>query len=128
MIAFTPLEQTALVAILDESVEQRAVVEQQLTCSSVVSRDNTGGGFFAELEVNASANRLDRGVKPLGLNVYIGVSGLQYGLSMILHAKDGYANLLEGYSVGGEDTSEIDFAQVRFALIKEPGPLPTNGS
>ncbi len=128
MIAFTPLEQTALTAILNESVEQRAVVEQQLTCSSVISRENTGGGFFAELEVNASANRLDRGVKPLGLNVYIGVSGLQYGLGMILHSKDCYVNLLEGYSVGGEDTSAIDFAQVRFALIREPGPLPTNGS
>lgn len=67
-------------------------------------------------------------MEPLGLNVYIGVYGLQYGLGMILHLKDGYANLLEGYSVGGEDTSAIDFAQVRFALIAEPGQLPTNGS
>jgi hypothetical protein len=127
MTAFTPLEQTALAAILDESVDQRAVVEQQLTRSSVLSRENTGRGFFAELEVNAGANRLDQGVRPLGLNVYIGVFGLQYGLGMILHSKDGYANLLEGYSIGGEDTSAIDFAQVRFALIGEPGPLPTNG-
>jgi len=128
MTAFTPLEQIALAAILDEAVEQRAVVEQQLSRSSVHSRENTGGGFFAELVTNASANRLDHPVEPLGLNVYIGVYGLQYGLGMILHSKDGYVNLLEGYSVGGEDTSAIDFAQVRFALIGEPGPLPTNGS
>ncbi len=98
---FTPLEQTALTAILEESVEQRAIVEEQLSHSSVLSRENTGGGFFAELDVTAGANRLNQGAKTLGQNVYIGVYGLQYGLGMILHSTGGYANLLEGYSVGG---------------------------
>lgn len=128
MTAFTPLEQTAIAAILDESGERRVAVEQQLTHISVLSRENTGGGFFVELKVNASANRLDEGTSSLGQNVYVGVDGLRYGLGMILHSTDGHVNLLEGYSVGGEDTSAIDFAQVRFALIREPGPLPTNGS
>ncbi|RSV39813.1 hypothetical protein CA234_13630 [Sphingomonas sp. ABOLE] len=128
MMAFTPLEQAAIAAILDESGERRVVVEQQLTRSSVLSRKNTGGGFFAELKVDSSASRLNEGTIPFGENIYFGIYGLQYGLGMILHLKGGYVNLLEGYSVGGEDTSAIDFARIRFALIAEPGPLPTSGS
>lgn len=128
MTALTPLEQTAIAAIIGEAVEQRATVERQLTHLNVLSRENTGGGFFAEVEVSGTANSLDGKTEPVGQNVYIGIDGLEYGLGMILHFKEGYARLLEGYSVGGEETSAIDFAHVRYALISQPGPLPTNGS
>jgi len=47
---------------------------------------------------------------------------------MILHFKDGRASLLEGYAIGAEDTSAVDFAHARYAVLSEPGPLPVNGS
>lgn len=135
MTEFVPIEQTAIDAILNELIEQRAAIAQQLIGSRVqligsrvMSRENTGGGFFTELEVSMSTHRLTHALEPIGQNVHIAVSGLEYGHGMILHFKDGYANLLEGYSVGGEDTSAIDFSHVRFALIDRPGPMPTNGS
>lgn len=128
MTRFTLLEQTAMIAIVDETIQQCAIIKRQLARAYVRSRENTGGGFLTELNASASPDRVDEKTNPLGLAVYVGIEGLEYGLGMILHFKEGYANLLEGYSVGGEDTSTIDFANVRYALIREPGPLPPIGT
>lgn len=127
MTDFTPMEHVAIAAIVAEAVRHGEGLEQQISASQVLSRKNTGGGFFTALDVSAIPDALGQKTEPLGQNVYIGVDGLEYGLGMILHFKDGKASLLEGYSVGGEDTSAIDFAHVRYALISKPGPLPTNG-
>lgn len=128
MDAFTPLERTAFNAILDEMVESRRAVEDQLLHAKVLSRENTGGGFFVNIESAADAERLGQRTAPLGQNVWIGVAGLEHGLGVILHFKEGGVTLLEGYAVGVEDTSSIDFTHVPFALIEEPGPLPAKGS
>jgi len=96
--------------------------------AKVLSRENTGGGFFVDLEVTPDVEWIDPKTAPLGQNVWIGVTGLEYGLGAILHCKEGRISLLEGYAVGAEDTSSIDFSHVQFAIIKEPGPLPSNGS
>lgn len=126
MPELTPLERTALDAILDELAGDRAMIEQQLAKVSVLSRENTGGGFFTDLEVASDAKVFDRKTAPFGKNVWISVDGLEHGLGMILHTKEGRVDLLEGYAVGPEDTSQIDFEHVRFAVAGEPGPLSTN--
>lgn len=108
--------------------EGRTAVEQRLLDTCALSRVNTGGGFFTDLKVVSGAKSLDRKMAPLGQDVWISIDGLQYGLGMILHLKDGDAILLEGYAVGPEDTSVIDFEHVRFAIAEEPGPLPMNGN
>ena len=128
MDSFTPLERTALDAILAEMVEGRDAVERQLLHAKVLSRENTGGGFYADLKATPDAGRLNPRKAPLGLNVWIGIDGLQYGIGAILHCEDGYISHLEGYAVGPEDTSSIDFRHVQFAIIEEPGPLPSTGS
>ena len=92
------------------------------------SRENTGGGFFVDLEVPLDVEDVIGEKGPFGKSVYIGIEGLEYGLGAILFVKDGRLSLLEGYAVGAEDTSSIDFTAVEFALIEEPGPLPLNGS
>lgn len=128
MNALTPLERTALDAILDEVVIGRAAIKHQLDHAEVLSRENTGGGFFTALVVPDSLESLDGKVEPLGGGVWLGIDGFEHGLGVILHFEDGRANLLEGYAVGGDDTSATDFTNVGFALIKEPGRLPANGS
>lgn len=124
MAEFTPLERAAIDAILDEMAKDRAILEQQLRYASVLSRKNTGGGFFTELKIASDGKELARNTEPLGQNVWVSVDGLEYGLGMILHLEDGMASLIEGYAVGPEDTSVINFEDVRFALAKEPGPFP----
>lgn len=47
---------------------------------------------------------------------------------MILHLYEDEQPLLEGHAVGIEDTSPIDFEQVRFTIIPEPGPFRENGN
>ena len=128
MDAFTSLERAAIAAILDEVKEGRPTIEQQIRYAKVHSRENTGGGFFTELVVGSLADSLDRKTAGLGQNVWISIDGLELGLGMILHLKKGWVHLLEGYAVGAEDTSLIDFEQVRYAVAKEPGPLPSDGS
>lgn len=128
MTTFTPLEYAALAAILAERPEYRATIEHQLLHSNVVSRQNTGGGFFTDLKVDPVAAAIEEKTAPLGDNVWIGIDGLELGLGMILHFKDGRASLLEGYAVGPEDTSTMDFAHARYAILSEPGPLPVYGS
>jgi hypothetical protein len=128
MADFTPLERAALEAIMGEMGEDRDRVAEQLRHASVISRENTGGGFFSDLSVASHAHDLDRKTAHWGRNVWISIDGLEYGLGMILHLKDFRANLLEGYAVGPEDTSAINFETVRFAIASEPGRLPPNVS
>jgi hypothetical protein len=125
---FTPLERAALEAIMDETGEERDGVAEQLRHASVISRENTGGGFFADLSVASDAPDLDRKTAHWGRDVWMSIDGLEYGLGMILHFKDCRANLLEGYAVGPEDTSAINFQTVRFAIASEPRRLPTDVS
>ncbi|WP_404710283.1 hypothetical protein [Sphingomonas sp. MMS24-J13] len=122
------LERAAIAAILEEMGEQRALLEQQMLQAKVRSRENTGGGFVTELEVGSTADSLGKKTAPLGQNVWISIDGLNFGLGMILHLKEGRADLLEGYAVGPEDTSLIDFEHVPYAMTEEPGPLRRNGS
>ncbi|WP_417616794.1 hypothetical protein [Parasphingorhabdus sp.] len=126
MDSFTPLERTALDAILTETDDHRAAVECQLLSATVGSRENTGGGFFVHLHVPDEVELLDMKTAPLGNDVWIAIDGMEYGLGAILHFKHGRVRLLEGYAVGPEDTSSIDFGHVSFAIIKVPGRFPNH--
>ncbi len=127
MNQLTALERAALNAVLDELGDSRTDIERLALQASVLSRENTGGGFFTELAF--------RGKVPahlqnshLGENVWIAVSGMSHGLGMILHLWKDKAPLLEGYAVAPENTLPIDFGLVTFAIVPEPGPLPDKGS
>ena len=61
-------------------------------------------------------------------DVWLSVERLDYGLGIILHLEGDGIAVLEGYAVGLEDTSKIDFERARFAVTNEPGPLATNDS
>lgn len=127
MIELSPLERTALDGILSELGDGRAAIEEQVLHASVLSRENTGGGFFTELQLRGEIPASFHG-EHLGRDIWISVEGMSYGLGMILHLRREKVPLLEGYAVAPENTTPIDFEHVRFALASEPGPLPTDGS
>ncbi|WP_054730075.1 hypothetical protein [Sphingopyxis macrogoltabida] len=118
----TPLELAALDAVRTESAEWASVVDPLLLRGDVLSRVNTGGGFFTELQRAPRQDGADPKQRSSQNNVWINVVGLAYGLGIILHLRDGIA-LLEGYAVGPEDTSKIDLARGRFEIADEPGPI-----
>src|SRR3569623_1751139 len=125
MAELTDLERTALEAVLAELGEGRSEIAGQLLGASVLSRENSGGGFFTALELRSEIPPHFRN-RQLGRNAWISVEGMSHGLGMILHLREAEVPLLEGYAVAPENTSSIDFEQVRFARVQEPAPFPSD--
>lgn len=128
MTDFWPFELAVLKAIGAESAEWSAIVDRLTVHSRVRSRDNTGGGIFVEIEPGPGDTEIVRKCQVSQKDVWLSVDRMDHGLGMILHLKDDGLALLEGYAVGLEDTSKIDFERALFEITDRPGPLPSNGS
>ena len=122
MAGLTPLERAALQATFAEAGRLAEGLDRLLD-AEVLSRENTGGGFFTTLAVPLPARRESL---HLGEHVWVAVEGLDYGLGIILHLYDARLPLLEGYAVAPENTSPVNFEDVRFALVSEPGSMPAD--
>jgi hypothetical protein len=111
---FTILESSVLRAICEkESVERdRTALEGQLSAAVLVSRKNTGAGFYTSFTVDRGST-VPVGGERLRNGPAMRIDGLRHGMGFILWLKDGYAELLEGYSYE-ESTSEIDFERAGF--------------
>ncbi|SKB58466.1 hypothetical protein [Sphingopyxis flava] len=128
MTDYWPLELAALEAIGTESAEWAAIVDQLSKRGKVRSRDNTGGGFFVEIDPGPGGTEIARKRQVSQKDVWLGVERLDHGLGIILHLNGDGIALLEGYAVGLEDTLKIDFERARFEVTNKPGPLATNDS
>jgi hypothetical protein len=115
---FTILESSVLRAICEkESVDRdRIALEGQLSAAVLVSRENTGAGFYTSFTVDRGST-VPVGGERLRNGPAMRIDGLRHGMGFILWLKDGYAELLEGYSYG-ESTSEIDFERAGFEILK----------
>lgn len=127
MAQLTDLERAAISAIMAEKPDCLATLNEQLQSVVVEKRENTGGGFFTTISVSLLAPAANIS-SPFGLNVYASIEGMEYGLGMLLFFENGQMSLLEGYSIGGEDTSGIEFGQVAFAITDMPAALRGNVS
>jgi len=125
MTRLTKLERAAIEAILAEKQDHFDPLSEQLQSVTVEKRENTGGGFFTTISVSPSTPAVIIS-SPLGSNVYTSVNGMEFGLGMLLFFEHGRMSLLEGYSIGGEDTSAIEFEQVAFAVKDVPATLHGN--
>ena len=125
MPALTSLEAAAIRAIMDEASEWSDTLARQLQLVQVLSRENTGGGFFTDLRVPEDAPGI-HGPSYFGQNVHAAIRGLSHGIGLILFLRDGRMDLLEGYAVAGEDTSPIDFEHVDFRITDEPSGWTEN--
>lgn len=121
MAGLTPLERAALSATFAEAGRLAEGLDRLLD-AEVLTRENTGGGFFTTLAVPLPS----RGESLHLGDVWVAVKGLDYGLGIILHLYDERLPLLEGYAVAPEDTSPINFEDVRFAIVGEPSSMPTD--
>ena len=113
------LEIAALQRIAEEHPGATLTLMRWIRSCSVSRRENTGGGFFTSLALQGESHSALSLRSPLG-DAWVQVEGLRYGICCLLFLTDGYPTLLEGYSVAGEDTSQINFNLAKFAL--RPGP------
>jgi hypothetical protein len=109
------LEVAALDVIADEHAETEPQLAALFQTCTVTNSENTGGGFFTALASDKAAFAPVALQSPTG-DAWFDIDGMQHGICCLVFFIDGYPTLLEGYAVGGEDTSKIEFGSVKFKL------------
>jgi hypothetical protein len=112
---FTKLEAAVLRAICEMHLSDRAALEAQLSTAALISRENTGAGFYTNFVVEPSASAAIAGER-LRNGPEARIEGLQHGMGFILWLTEGYASSLEGYSYE-ESTIGVDLEQVGFEML-----------
>ncbi len=105
---FTELESRALALFADEYGSEFPGLAAQLASAHPTARENTRSGFFTDIAIDKNGFPLSHIDSPLD-GLVVRPEGMRGNLELLLFFKDGYANLLEGYSVEGENTLAIDF-------------------
>ena len=113
---FTKLESAALALLIDEYGWEFPGLAGQLALTQPVKRENTGGGFFTDLAVDKNAIPMHSIGSPID-GVGVRPEGMKSKLEIMLFFKDGYAHLLEGYSIEGEGTKLVDFDAGRYTEL-----------
>jgi hypothetical protein len=100
MTALSPLEFAvgSAIAAQPECHDEAALVAQ-LRSAHVTLREFTGFGFFTEFEVDKSLSKTEAHQSPFGrLHAEVGPDG--YLMGFMVYLKDGFAEMIEGYSYG----------------------------
>ena len=113
MLSLSRLEKAVLEKMLSLAASDCLPLSQQLDGAAVVSRQNTGAGFYARLEPSDRSALIKS--RTIG-GVFARISGLTNPMTFVLFIKNGLIEMLEGASVD-DDTSGIDFTSVRFETI-----------
>lgn len=113
---FTQLERAVLDTICEKYPEDRAALESQLSTASVISRENTGAGFYTHFAVERLSSAVIGGGR-LRNGPAARIDGLQHGMGFILWLKDGYVDQLEGFCYD-ESTVGLDFERTGFQVTK----------
>ena len=114
---FTPLERSVLRAICEKHLADGAALEAQLSTATVLSRENTGAGFYTRFAVERASYAAIGGER-LRHGPAARVEGLAHGMGFILWLKEGYADQLEGYCYG-ETTTGIAFERAGFEILQD---------
>jgi len=119
MTSLNEMETAALRIIAGNYPEFEAEISRVFESCVVTKRENTGGGFFTTLALGSQA------VTPIGLrspmgDAWFSIKGMRYGICCLVFLTDGYPTLLEGYAVGSDNTSAIDFVTVAFKTRSGP--------
>lgn len=119
MTGFTAMETAALQAIFAETPVIARELQRQLERATVTKRENTGGGFFTDIDVPEDTPRVEC-PNVLGYATHARVEGLEHGLGFALLMKDGRMRLLDGHAWGPESTASLDLGSLSFELFNKP--------
>jgi len=125
-MSLTPLERAVFEFIRDTIPEDGVALRAQLAKARLRKRENTGSGFFTYIDIDRTAPPIGEG-KPRDMRdgPYASVRGAAHGMGFILWLRDGYADCLEGYCYGVDDTKTWDLDNLSFALsASPPDPSP----
>jgi len=112
---FTALERAVLAAICDMNSGDRAALEAQLSTATLLSRENTGAGFYARFVVDRALSTAIGDMRSRN-GQEAKIDGLEHGMGFILWLEEGYADCLEGYSYA-ESTTGIVLEAIGFEIL-----------
>jgi hypothetical protein len=92
----------------------QAALEEQLSTATLISRENTGAGFYTRFAVERASSAALTGERTRA-GPETKIDGLGHGMGFILWLKEGYADCLEGYSYA-ESTTSIVLEAVGFEI------------
>lgn len=116
--AFTDFERTALDQIAAIFGPNQTAFRAQIAASRVTDRINTVVGFYTRVAVDKSA------CQPMeihGKAATFEVDGIAHGMGVILWAKEGYLDTIEGYTFEHDPLKGIDLSDLRFSKLVELG-------
>jgi len=126
MTPLSKFEKEVLLTILRENKDKYPNLESQLEMTTVTGRENSGAGFFVDLQASEVAGSLP--VTDILGHVQVEVDGLQHGLGFVIFLENGRLSMLEGFSYG-ENTFDIDLSQLdntgyKVSVIRLASPVP----
>ena len=124
--SLTPLEHAVLVFTADTIGEDGSALRAQMAAARLRERKNTGSGFFTYWDIDRTEPPIGER-KPRGMldGPLASVEGIEHPMGFILWLRDGYADGLEGYCYGVDDTTGWDLENLSFALSAgSPDPSP----
>ncbi len=107
---FTALEKTAR-----QYPAHCAGLEAQFIAAKVLSRENTGAGFYTRFIVDRTTVPAVSCDRVIG-QVCADIDGFNSPMAFLLFTIEGYANCLEAAAID-DSTTGIDFSTVKFKLI-----------
>lgn len=109
MEVFYPLERWVLQRIASEYPSIAEDLLGQFQAATLISRRNSGVGFFTNFSVDRERARPVASERVIG-NLWVQVEAMRQPMTFLLFMEDGFACMLEGAGVD-DDASEIDFSQ-----------------
>jgi hypothetical protein len=105
-LKLTDLEMAIMVELINKRPADRDVFLQQLHNCQVVSRKNTGCGFYTTLKVDPHVLASGSKERELVQGAHISCPELAHGAGFILYLEGGYLHMLEGYTFADDQWPE----------------------
>ncbi len=113
MSSFNELEKAVLAEMIPHAAADQFSLKEQLRGASVLSRNNTGAGFYTKLRPKKCTKPVE--AKVIG-NVFADIKGLNHPMAFILFIRNGMVDTLEGAATD-DSTIGVDFSNVQFEII-----------
>jgi hypothetical protein len=109
------LERAVIEAIGRQYPEHASGLAAQIATARVTERENTGCGMYLTFEVDPSAPKIVPESSPLGwVSSWIGGLEVQF----MVYVKEGLIALIEGFSFGDVDISDVELSDPSFTPLK----------
>jgi hypothetical protein len=105
-VKFIDFENEVIKMILDNNIDKMDILREQYKISQVLKRKFTGCGFFSTFIINDTEKKLQFEELNIELSCLGEIEGVENGVGFILFIRDGYIDVLEGYTYGEETWPE----------------------